>query len=282
MQGERPTRALSRTGGLRRRDLVRFGTGGAVLVAGWACLPNARAATGLEAAVAAAVGGRPLGPADLLTLDLAASYDFGNTVPLGVAVTSPMTAADHVRRVSVFAQGNPFPDVVTFRFTPANGVARAETRIRLNEGTQEVVAVAELSDGRALVARQKIKVAVSGCSAESGAGDTAAMPPPEPRVKIPAAAHRGEMVQIRTMISHWMETGLRRYDNDQPIPRRIIQRMVCDLDGTEIFAADLTPAVAANAYLTFPLVARGAGRLTFTWTEDGGGIYRATEDLAVS
>ena len=282
MYRERPSRALGRTGGWRRRDFVRFGAGGAVLVAAGASLPNALAATGLEAAVAAAVGGRPLGPADLLTLDLAASYDFGNTVPLGVSVASPMTEADHVRRVSVFAQGNPFPDVVTFHFTPANGMASAETRIRLNEGSQEVVAVAELNDGRALIARRTIKVAISGCSSESGGAGTAEMPPPEPRVKIPAAAHPGEVVQIRTMISHWMETGLRRDDADRPIPRRIIQRMVCDLDGTEIFAADLTPAVAANAYLTFPLVARGAGRLTFTWIEDGGGLYRSTEDLAVS
>lgn len=282
MQIGRPSGALGRSGGWRRRDLVRIGAGGAVLAAAGAILPVARAATGLEAAVAAAVDGRPLGPADLLTLDLAASNDFGNTVPLGVTVASPMTDADHVRKVAVFAAGNPFPEVVTFHFSRANGLASAQTRIRLNEGTQDVVAVAELSDGRAIVARRATKVAVSGCSSESGASDTAAMPPPEPRLKIPVAARPGDVVEIRTMISHWMETGLRRDGEDRAIPRRIIHRMVCDLDGAEVFAADLTPAVAANAYLTFPLVARGTGRLRFTWNEDGGGIYRATEELAVS
>ena len=274
--------APRRLDGWCRRDLVRVGIGGAFLVAAGPSLPQARAATDkLEAAVAAAVGGRPLAT-DLLTLDLPRSYDFGNTVPLAFAVASPMTDAEHVRRVAVFAAGNPFPEVLTAHFTPANGRAALETRIRLNEGEQEVVVVAELSDGRAAIARQPIKVAISGCSADSGAGDIAEMPPPEPRLKLPTAARPGEVVEIRTMISHWMETGLRRDAEDRPIPRRIIHRMVCDLDGVEVFAADLAPAVAANAYLTFPLIARGAGRLTFTWFEDGGGIYRASEELVVS
>ena len=69
-------------------------------------------------------------------------------MPLAVTVDSPMTEADHVRRVSVFAEGNPFPEVASIDFTPANGRASVSTRIRLNEGRQEVVAVAELSDGR--------------------------------------------------------------------------------------------------------------------------------------
>lgn len=280
MMAGRPIRVPGRPAGLRRREVV--GAGGAMLLAAWSGVPAARAATGLESAVAAAIGGRPLGPADLLQMDLPAAYDFGTTIPLGLAVASPMTEADHVRRVSVFARGNPFPEVATLYFTPANGQAHVSTRIRLNEGTQGVVAVAELSDGRAVLAERSIKVAVSGCSAESGADEIAAMPMPEPRLKLPTAIRPGEVVEVRTMISHWMETGLRRDAQDRPIPRRIINRMVCELDGEQVFAADLTPAIAANAYLSFPLRARGSGRLTFTWSEDGGAIYRVGQDLAVS
>ena len=69
-------------------------------------------------------------------LDLPQRFDYGNTVPLAVTVDSPMTEADHVRRVSVFAEGNPFPEVASFHFTPANGRASASTRIRLNEGSR--------------------------------------------------------------------------------------------------------------------------------------------------
>ena len=107
------------------------------------------------------------------------------------------------------------------------------------------------------------------------------MPRPEPRLKVPVEARRQEIVEIRTMISHWMETGLRIDAAGNPIPRRIINRMVC-LHGDEpIFAADLTPAIAANAYLSFPMVARQSAVLTFTWREDGGAEYRASHSLTV-
>ena len=81
------------------------------------------------------------------------------------------------------------------------------------------------------------------------------------------------------MISHWMETGLRIDAAGQPIPRRIINRMVCDRDGEPIFAADLTPAIAANAYLSFPMVARESAVLDFVWREDGGAEYHASHCL---
>ena len=86
---------------------------------------------------------------------------------------------------------------------------------------------------------------------------------PEPRLKLPDEARRDEIFEIRTMISHWMETGLRVDAPGNPIPRRIINRMACPHDGEPIFAADLSPAIAANAYLSFPVVARESGVLDF-------------------
>ena len=213
-------------------------------------------------------------------LELPERYDYGNTVPLAVAVDSPMTEADHVRRVDVFAEGNPFPEVATFHFTPDSGRASASTRIRLNEGEQEVVAVAELSDGSAWVGRRTVEVSISGCSAEAGVEVGYAMPTPEPRLKVPAQVSRGEIVEIKTMISHRMETGLRIDVAGNPIPRRIINRMSCSCDGRPIFAADLSPAIAANAYLSFSMVARASGVLEFAWREDGGAVYRAVHSLA--
>jgi sulfur-oxidizing protein SoxY len=203
-------------------------------------------------------------------------------VPLAVTVDGPITEAGHaVPRVSVFAEGNPFPEVARVRFTPANGRASASTRIRLNEGPQEVVVVAELSDGRAWLARRTVKDAIGGCN--SGGGPTVAqdMPRPEPRLKLPELARRDEVLEIRTMISHRMETGLRFDADGNPIPRRIINRMVCAHDGRTVFAADLTPAIATNAYLSFPFVARESTVLTFAWREDGGAEYRASHALTV-
>ena len=265
-----------------RRALLRASAAAAAAAALGAHLPPALAATDVDLAVAELLAGRRPGPAPRLDLDLPARFDYGNTVPLTVRVDSPMTAADHVRCVSVFAAGNPFPAVASLHFTPTNGRASASTRIRLNEGTQAVVAVAELSDGRALLARRAVQVSISGCSAASGVVLGYAMPRPEPRIKVPAAARRGEIVEVRTMISHWMETGLRTDAAGAPIPRRIVDRMVCRYDGEPVFTADLTPAIAANAFLNFHLLARGSGVLAVTWHEDGGAEYHASHALTVA
>ena len=86
----------------------------------------------------------------------------GNTVPLSVQVESPMTAADHVKSIFILADKNPSPEVASFRLTPALGRAQAETRIRLGT-TQDVVAVAEMSDGSVWIARAEVKVTIGGC-----------------------------------------------------------------------------------------------------------------------
>jgi sulfur-oxidizing protein SoxY len=260
-----------------RRGAVRTLGAGA---AAWAWLPAPAAATTVREALEQLLAGRTSVESSRIRLDLPERYDYGNTVPLAVAVDSPMTEADHVRRVDLFAEGNPFPEVATFHFTPDSGRASTSTRIRLNEGEQEVVAVAELGDGSAWVGRRTVQVSISGCSAEAGVAVGYAMPTPEPRVRVPAEVSRGEIVEIRTMISHRMETGLRSDVAGNPIPRRIINRMSCSCDGRPIFAADLSPAIAANAYLSFPMVARDSAVLEFAWREDGGAVYRATHSLA--
>jgi sulfur-oxidizing protein SoxY len=239
------------------------------------------AATSVKTALAELLAGRTFVESAHLRLELPERYDYGNTVPFAFEVDSPMTEADHVRRVDVFAEGNPFPEVATFHFTPESGRASASTRIRLNEGEQEVVAVAELSDGSAWVGRRAVRISISGCSAEAGVEVGYAMPTPEPRLRVPAQVGRDEIAEIKTMISHWMETGLRIDVAGNPIPRHIINRMTCSHDGRPIFAADLSPAIAANAYLSFYVVARESGVLTFAWREDGGGVYRATHSLMV-
>lgn len=97
-----------------------------------------------------------------VTLRLPPIAENGNTVPLTVSVDSPMTAADHVKTVHVFADKNPTPDVATFHMTPAMGRASADTRIRLGT-TQDVVAIAEMNDGRLFMARVEVKVTIGGC-----------------------------------------------------------------------------------------------------------------------
>ena len=86
----------------------------------------------------------------------------GNTVPISVTVDSPMTDDSYVESIMIVAEGNPRPEVATFHFTPASGVAKASTRMRLAK-TQNVIAVAKLSDGSYASDTQNVKVTIGGC-----------------------------------------------------------------------------------------------------------------------
>lgn len=99
------------------------------------------------------------GPLSLSTPEIAEN---GNSVPMAFSVASPMTADDHVSSVMIMAPDNPSPEVATFHFTPASGVAEAVTRIRLAR-TQDVVAVAKTSTGKLYRVSNKVEVTIGGC-----------------------------------------------------------------------------------------------------------------------
>ena len=86
----------------------------------------------------------------------------GNVVPMTVSVESPMTEADHVKAVHIFAEGNPLPVVAAFYFTVASGKAACSTRIRMAT-TQNIVAVAETSKGELYTGKTEVKVTIGGC-----------------------------------------------------------------------------------------------------------------------
>jgi len=87
-------------------------------------------------------------------------------------------------------------------------------------------------------------------------------------VNAPQTARRGEIIEIRAMIAHPMETGYREGPNGVVIPRHIIKRFVCTYDDAEIFSAELFPAISANPFLTFSTVATVSGSIKFAWTDD--------------
>lgn len=97
-----------------------------------------------------------------LTLDLPDNVDNGDYVPVALAVDNPMTAENHVKAIHLLSTANPRASVATFRFTLLSGQARVTSRMRLAK-TQDVVAVAELSDGTMLITRRKVDVKVGGC-----------------------------------------------------------------------------------------------------------------------
>jgi sulfur-oxidizing protein SoxZ len=94
-------------------------------------------------------------------------------------------------------------------------------------------------------------------------------------VTLPAQAKRGEIIEIKTLAQHAMETGFRRTQLGELIPRDIIRRFTCTYNGTEICRVDLHPAIAANPLIAFNTVATESGTLTFQWVGDNG--YTVTE-----
>jgi sulfur-oxidizing protein SoxZ len=99
-------------------------------------------------------------------------------------------------------------------------------------------------------------------------------------INVPAKAKRGEIIEIKTLISHNMETGFRPDSMGRPLPRDIITEFVCKYNGEEIFRAELFPAIAANPFFTFSTIATESGTLTFEWTGDNG--FAASESAGIT
>jgi sulfur-oxidizing protein SoxZ len=99
-------------------------------------------------------------------------------------------------------------------------------------------------------------------------------------ISVPAKAKRGEIIEIKTLISHTMETGFRPDNTGRPIPRDIITAFVCKYNGEEIFRADMFPAVSANPFFIFSTVATESGTISFEWTGDNG--FSASESTKIT
>lgn len=105
---------------------------------------------------------------------------------------------------------------------------------------------------------------------------------PVPRIQVPSAVAKGDVFQVKAIISHPMETGLRRDEQGEAIPRAIIHAFSCRLNDEVVFSVEFHEAIAANPYLEFYLRATRSGRLEFLWEEDGGGVYTLSHDITVS
>lgn len=105
-------------------------------------------------------------------------------------------------------------------------------------------------------------------------------------VTMPKTARRGEVIEIRTLIAHPMETGYRSGDDGAIQPRNLIQRLSCRyVDGREdieVFSVELFPAIAANPYVSFFTVATASGVLRFTWQGDNGFAQTESVELTVT
>jgi sulfur-oxidizing protein SoxZ len=104
---------------------------------------------------------------------------------------------------------------------------------------------------------------------------------PSALINVPAKAKRGEIIEIKTLMSHIMETGYRRTASGELIPRDIITNFACRYNGVEIFRADLYPAIAANPFISFSTIATESGTFDFSWVGDQGFSETTSAAIAV-
>jgi sulfur-oxidizing protein SoxZ len=104
----------------------------------------------------------------------------------------------------------------------------------------------------------------------------------KPRLKIPSEAKKGDVIQIKTLIPHIMESGQRKNKEGKVIPRKIINTFTCEFNGKPVFTANLEPAIAANPYIQFNAKVEESGTFKFTWKDDDGTVTTAESKITVA
>ncbi|MBL8698250.1 MAG: thiosulfate oxidation carrier complex protein SoxZ [Alphaproteobacteria bacterium] len=217
-----------------------------------------------------------------VVLDLPPHSDAGTSVPITIGFEPQTGEAEVPRALHVLVDGNPRPHVVSVWLAPECGRAQVATRIRL-ESAQTVTAIAEARDGRVWRGDQEITVNFGACADVGSGSDTEIREfKPVSRVSVPPTAKRGDIVAIRTVISHPMETGLRLNQFNTWIPMRIIEQFTCRFAGRELFRARPYPAVATNPYFAFLVRAETSGTFAFEWIDTDGSIYTNRAPIEVA
>lgn len=103
----------------------------------------------------------------------------------------------------------------------------------------------------------------------------------KPRVKVPKKATAGESITIKTLISHKMESGQRKDNEGNVIPRSIINRFTCDFNGENVIDVTMEPAISTNPYFEFDAMVPEAGEFKFTWYDDDGSVYETSKSISV-
>ncbi|MHA7776752.1 thiosulfate oxidation carrier complex protein SoxZ [Roseibium sp. M-1] len=103
----------------------------------------------------------------------------------------------------------------------------------------------------------------------------------KPRVKVPKKAAAGEVITIKTLISHPMESGQRKDKDGNLVPRQIINKFTCEFNGQVVFSCDMDPAVSANPYMEFNAKVNESGTFKFSWVDDDGSVYETENEITV-
>ena len=104
----------------------------------------------------------------------------------------------------------------------------------------------------------------------------------QPKIRVPRSAKKGEVIEIKTLMPHIMESGQRKDKEGKTIPRKIINKFTAEFNGKPVFTANLEPAIAANPYMQFFAKVNESGTFKFSWTDDDGTVTTAEQKIEVT
>ena len=195
-----------------------------------------------------------------------------------------MTADNYVSEILVVADGNPQSGRRTFQLHAAVGQG-GSLDAHSAATTQNIIVVAKTSDGKFYHRpeageghHRRLRRLIRQQNQEFRRDIMAE----KPRLKLPKEAKKGEVIEIKTLLPHIMESGQRKDEDGKTIPRKIINKFTCEFNGKPVFTADLEPAIAANPYHAVHAKVDESGTFKFTWTDDDGTVTTAEETITVT
>jgi sulfur-oxidizing protein SoxY len=228
-------------------------------------------------------GDRPIVESDdVVVLDAPVRADNAALVPLSIRAVHPQEGARSIRTIWLVIDKNPGPLAGTFHFTPRNGRADLDLRVRIDQYTP-VRAIAETDDGALHMSRRYVK-ASGGCSAPaSGDLDAALARLGKILIRTPDGLAPGELARVHVLVSHPNLNGLQM---DQLTglytPARFVKEVRVRVDGTEIFSAETSFAMSENPSFGFWFVPAGPGEITAEFVDTDDERFVHSERLTVA
>lgn len=211
-----------------------------------------------------------------LQLELPLVSEDGAAVPLTVRFNGELPADDPIKSIRLFATANPNPEIMDLHFQDSRVLPDIATRVRLNE-SQTVIALAMSESGKAWVTEREVRVTVSGCLMRSDEDAEAGMQ--NPRIALPRRIAAGQAAEIRTLINHPMETGLREDESGQRVPQKLVESLALQLNNEEAFKATLYTGTSANPYLRLQVKLQEDTHADFIWTDQQGKQLQESRSL---
>lgn len=213
-----------------------------------------------------------------LDLDLPSVAEDGSAVNLSLSFTGQLAADDRIVGLYLFATKNPKPELLSVKLLSPQALPSITSRIRLNE-SQRVIAVALSEQGSSWVSSKEVRVTLSGCLVPDPQEEVITSMQ-NPRVALPRRIQANQPIEVRTLVSHPMETGLRLDADGELIAQNLIDSLQLSLANQPLMQVKFATGTAANPYVRLLIQPSSQPQeLSFSWQDQRGKELLVTKSL---